>query len=272
MKHADQSEQKYQEFDSVLSDSDIRILLDYERIDDNATDSRPDVRSKTPIWNQDDFPQDILTKTLDEILPDPYTVEVVLFYRSRISFRLHTDSGNCLNDSVYRNVLLPLDFKGSATTILFDNYFRGAATRFARSNIAPYRYNLPDRQGKFVWVDDIRLLLEKCCTSPETIKDFDVTEKFISDLEQLIEKRKNANSRTSDYSLISDHKQDQDIDEEIYQKYLHHMPREDLKGLTVQKIYHWKKGGALTWPRTQLHCAGAGHEEKIGISIFTRIR
>lgn len=262
----------YKKFDNVLSPIEIKLLLEYERLDDDTLDLRPDVRSKNPQWDQDDFPQDILARVLDKVLPDPYQVETVLFYRSQISFRLHTDSGVCENDTIYRNVLLPLAFDGPATTVLFDHHYTGPATRFARSDIGPFRYNLPDREGKFVWVDDIRNLLHRCKSNPEAVTEFDVTNQFVVDLEQLIDKRQHANDRRSDYSSISNYVPGRDIDQAMYQKYLYHMPKEDLQGLTVETVYHWVKGGALTWPRTQLHCAGAGHQQKIGVSIFTKRR
>lgn len=263
---------KYKIFDQILDQQDIDTLLAYNNVNDNTTDVRPDVRSKHPIWDKDDFPQDILQSALDKILPEPYEVETVLFYKSQVSFRLHVDSGLFQGDPIYCNVLLPLHFLGPATSVLFDNHYFGISTRFARSNVSPYRYNLPDRAGSFIWVDDIRVLLDKCQNSPNSIKEFEVNDQFIQNLQQLVCKRQNADSRTSDYSQITNFLADKKIDQTLYKKYLSHMPAEDLDGLTVETVYDWKKGGALTFPRTQLHCAGAGHKEKIGVSIFTKKR
>lgn len=262
----------YQIFHRVLDQKDIDTLLAYNRVDDHVTDARPDVRSKNPVWNKDDFPQDILQSTLDEILPDPYEVEDVLFFQSKISFRLHADSGLRPNDRIYRNVLLPLEFSGPASTVLFDNHWFGTSTRFARSNIDPNRYNLPDRDGNFVWVDDIRTLLQQCRVDPDSVERFTVNDEFVNYLEQLIHIRQHADARTSDYSLIENYRPDAQIEASLYDKYLYHIPAQDLDGLSVDIVYEWNKGGALTFPRTQLHCAGAGHKEKIGVSVFTKIK
>ena len=263
----------YQVFENVLSKDAIQTLLDFYHQEDDYTDDRKDVRSKALVWNQDCFPQGIIQTALDRILFDPYDVEAVYFFDSKISFRLHTDSGNCDNDLVYRNVILPLLIDESATTVLFDNHYAGPSTRFARSNIDPFRYNLLNRNNQFVWVDDIRHLLHQCKTCPDTITEFDVSDRFIQDLEYIISTRYTlADRRTSDYSRITNLQESIAIDDSLYTQYLHHMPREDVNGLTVEYVYHWRVGGALTFPRSQLHCAGAGHKRKIGISIFTRYK
>lgn len=263
---------RYQAVDQVLTPLEVQTLLDYNLVDDHVTDARPDVRSKNPIWDRDDFPQDILQRALDQLLPDPYEVETVWFFQSKISFKLHVDSGVHAMDPIYRNVLLPLDFSGPATTILFDNHYHGPRTKFARSNIDPYGYNLPDRHGRFVWIDDIRILWQQCVDAPSTVKDFEVTDSFVAELARLIESRHSADPRSSDYNALTNLRLGSNIDQHVYQQYLNHIPPEDLDGLSVDTVYQWKKGGALTFPRTQLHCAGAGHEEKIGITIFTRLK
>ena len=264
---------QYKTFQSVLSADAIKILCEFYRKHDEFLDQRPDVSSKKLRWDLDDFPQDILQTALDVILPDDYEVEVVHFFDSKISFRLHTDGGDTANDPIYRNVILPIWIDGPATTVLFDNHYNGPSTRFAQSNADPFRYNLQNVKGDFVWVDDIRDLLYQCKTAPNEVNDFHVDADFIRSLESLIEKRgQDADRRTSDYSAVTNYRPNRPIDRAMYDRYLRHMPLEDLQGLTVEYIYDWQVGGALTFPRTQLHCAGFGHNRKIGVSIFTRYK
>jgi hypothetical protein len=258
--------------DDVLSKQDIHRLLQFNDLQDDLVDARPDFTTKRPIWDHDDFPQDILTRALDQVLDDRYQVQSVVFVTSRGSFRLHTDSAETYDDSMYNVVLLPLRFSGVATTVLFDNHYLGPGSVFGRSDIGPYRYRLQTRHGEFVWIEDLRTLLEQCRDEPHTVKDFAVTADFISELQTLVERRATVKPRVSDYREITNYDSEATIDEEIYQQYLNHIPREDLKGLKVHTIYQWQPGQALTFPRTQVHCAGAGHDSKVGVSIWTTRR
>lgn len=79
---------------NILKPKEVVGLLDYLQINDNRTDSRPDVRSKHPRWNVDVWPQHIVKKVIDQVLDYDYKVEEVIFNQSRISFRLHADSGD----------------------------------------------------------------------------------------------------------------------------------------------------------------------------------
>jgi hypothetical protein len=172
-------------------------------------------------------------------------------------------------------VLFPLWLDGPGATVVFDNHWLGPSTRFSRTDISPFRYNLPNKDGKFIEVDDIRILVEQCKTTPEVINDFNVTNEFIAELEKLILIRSNqagiqkADTRTSDYSNITNFKPDAKFDPDIHQKYLSHIPIENLHGLTVESIAEWNPGDAIVFDRTQLHCAASGHNRKIGISVFT---
>lgn len=256
--------------EDVLSDSDIQTLLDFNDRQDELTDARPDFTTKRPIWDQTDFPQDILSKALHKILPQGFQIDTVVFVTSRASFRLHTDSDVVHDDTIDRVVLMPLRFSGEATTVLFDNHYLGPGSVFGRSNIGPYRYSLPDRDGNFVWVDDIRDLLHRCQHLPHTVTEFEVDQQFVQELQDLIQLRSKVKPRITDYSQITNHDEDQSVDQELYERYLHHIPRQDLQGLKLHMIYHWQRGQALCFPRTQIHCAGAGHESKVGVSIWTR--
>jgi hypothetical protein len=262
-------------FENIVDKNDLSELLRYMHTDDHTTDVRPDVRSNCPRWNQDKFPQAVLKRILDRVL-DSYQVETVLFYNSRISFRLHVDSADGNVSRLQKNILIPLWTQGYAATVLFNNYWHGPSTRFSRTNASPFRYNLPNQQGQFVWVDDIRILLEQVKHHPESITEFEVNDKFIRDLENLISVRSKsgpgtADQRTSDYNQIINFKPNQAFDQHLHQQYVSHIPIDDLHGLTVDQVVEWQPGSVIVFDRTQLHCAASGHEQKIGVSIFTNL-
>jgi hypothetical protein len=259
--------------ENVVTKKQIEELMNYMKTNDHTTDARPDVLSKGPVWDQDQFPQSTLKKILDQALGTFYIPEVVLFYESQISFRLHVDSGNGNQETLYKNILIPLWHDGFAGTVLFDNYWFGSQTRFSRTDASPLRYNLPDKTGKFIWVDNIQILLEQCQTCPELITNFDVTADFIAELNRLVKIRstngpRTADRRTNDYSEISNYKPNKKFDPEIHAKYINHIPIEDLHGLTIDRIVEWVPGSVIIFDRTQLHCATSGHTRKIGVSMF----
>jgi hypothetical protein len=258
--------------ENIVTAEQIKELRAYMDTNDHTTDVRPDVRSNCPVWNQDQFPQETLKAILDQVVATDYTPETILFYDSRISFRLHVDSADG-KQALYKNVLIPLWNDGYAGTVLFDNYWTGPSTRFSLTDASPLRYNLPDKSGKFIWVDDIRVLLEQCRQHPDSVVDFDVTDKFVADLEHLVEVRSivgvgTADHRTSDYSQIVNYKPGKKFDSAIHAQYISHIPIEDLHGLTLDRIVDWQPGSVIVFDRNQLHCAASGHNQKIGVSIF----
>jgi len=260
--------------DHVLTDSEIQILLDWFNTPDELVDDRMDVRSKTPSWNTLGWPQYLVKKALDQVLEESYRVEVVLFYGSRISFKLHTDSGNGDNLPLYKNVIIPLLVEGPAATVIFDNYWHGPHTRFGKIAPSPFAYSLPDRYGNLQHIDDIRLLLEQCCTQPNTVDNFVVDTEFVNNLKRLVDIRSGVGARApdgyvSDYTNISNYLPTNKFDTILHQQYLSHIPIENLHGLTVEKVAEWKPGQVITFDRGQLHSASNGHKFKIGISIFT---
>ena len=61
------------------------------------------------------------------------------------------------------------------------------------------------------------------------------------------------------------------FDEEIHKKYLTHIDINNLKGLTVEKVYNWKIGETLIMDRTHIHCASSRiKEKKLGLTTFTK--
>lgn len=76
--------------------------------------------------------------------------------------------------------------------------------------------------------------------------------------------------RITDYTNIVNYN-GRPFDCDFYEKYLTHIPYENLYGLTVETIASWHPGDVIVFDRHQLHCASNEHERKIGISVFTNL-
>jgi len=61
---------------------------------------------------------------------------------------------------------------------------------------------------------------------------------------------------TGHQDLLSNYEEEFRIDEDDYQKYLAHMPREWLHGLSIERAYDWKCGEAIANESIQLHVPG----------------
>jgi len=67
------------------------------------------------------------------------------------------------------------------------------------------------------------------------------------------------------------HLGDEEFDKEIHQKYLTHIDINNLKGLKVELIYHWKVGETLILDRSHIHSASTRiNEKKLGLTTFTK--
>lgn len=262
-------------YQQIVPRDSLNLLLDYHRLHDHRTDARPDVISKHPRWDIDQWPQHVVKSVLDQVLDYNYIVEEVVFNQSRISFRLHADSGNGDQKTLGHAVIIPLHVNGPSATVFFDNYWYGASTKFSKVLIKDYEYALHNKDGKLIHVDNLKMLLSQCRHEPATVNDFDVTDEFIASLEYLIAARDNQaiskrDNRCYDYSDIENYQKTLQFSSDTHQQYLSHIPIENLHGLSVDKIINWNIGDAIVFDRKQLHCAAAGHQEKIGITIFTQ--
>lgn len=259
----------------LLTADQINELLTYHYQADYRTDSRPDVVSKHPRWNIDAWPQHSVKSVLDQVLNYNYTVEEVIFNQSRISFRLHVDSGNGDESTLGHAVIIPLMTAGPSATAFFDNYWYGPSTKFSQIQIDDFEYELFDSNHQKKYVPDLRKLLTQCQVTPDTVTDFVVTDEFTSMLEYLIAARNNQaiskrDNRCYDYTNIQNYCPQKKFSEKIHCQWLQHIPIENLHGLSIDQIVEWVPGDAIVFDRKQLHCAAAGHQEKIGITIFTR--
>jgi len=76
--------------------------------------------------------------------------------------------------------------------------------------------------------------------------------------------------RITDYSNIVGFN-NKPFDYKLYNRYLTHIPYENLHGLTIDKIVPWVPGDVIIFDRNQLHCASNEHNHKIGLTLFTNL-
>lgn len=258
----------------ILTPVEVDQLLAYHRIRDDRTDARPDVVSKHPRWDIDQWPQDIVARLLDRVLDYDYVVQETVFNDSRISFRLHADSGQSHRDRQGHAVLIPLCVDGPSHTVFFDNFWHSDSTKFSKRKIEPFEYNLLNKHSEWQYVRDVRDLLHQANTSPHTIQDFVVDDDFIQSLNTVIKIKKNqglakVDNRCYDYSQIENYDPAKIIDQNTYEQYLSHLARETVQGLSIKIIAKWVPTSCIVFERTRLHCASSGHKRKIGITVFT---
>jgi hypothetical protein len=273
-------------FPNAATESERQILLDYLATDDHRTDSRPDVRSKHPRWDEADWPKHILESAMTRVLGPDYVVEEVTFRQDRIGLKLHTDDGNPPG-AVGKTFMLLLDAEPRAETVFFKNYWlqhhRWGAF-FTREAWNPYQYQLSARNGELIKIADLRDLLRACEQDASAIDQFDVTDQFVDTLRNLIQKRSlpkldhenqtadtgyaQPGLRIHDYDQLSNLEPGQGFDAHTHAQYLAHIDIQDLEGLTIESIISWEPGAALVFDREQVHCSSSNHRQKSFINIF----
>jgi hypothetical protein len=264
-----------QTYQNIVSKDEIATLLEYHYLVDDRTDARPDVISKHPRWGIDQWPENIVKRVLDQVLDYEYIVEETIFNQSRIAFRLHVDSADNNLNELADAILIPLYTRGPSSTVFFENFWLGPSTKFSRQPIPPYEYNLQDKDGNWHYVEDLRELLKQIDQDPGSITWTTVDAVFRKTVESLILARSGqaisqVDGRTYDYSNIVNYNPTLEFSKELHQKHLQHVPIENLHGLTFADVIEWIPGNVIKFERTRIHSAGAGHEEKIGLTIFTK--
>ena len=67
------------------------------------------------------------------------------------------------------------------------------------------------------------------------------------------------------------HLGNEEFDKEMHQKYLKHIDINNLKGLEVELLYHWKVGETLIMDRSHIHCSSSKIvNKKLGLTTFTK--
>lgn len=255
-------------YKDIITDSDIASLLEYFRLVDDRTDSRPDVVSKHPQWDKDQWPQDIIKRILDQVLDKEYQVEEVIFNHSKISFGLHADSG-VLDQPIYKAILIPLEVTANSGTAFFNNHWLFPSAKFTRQQFNPLDYTVFDLDNK-----PIKVNLKEFLQNRDLNLFPNYTDTYIKNL---IDTRLNntgytkTDVRTDQYEKIKGYDPKKTIDQKVYDQHLNHIAYDDLQGLSLDQIIPWVPGEAIVFDRTQLHCATSGHTSKTGITIFTNL-
>jgi len=253
-------------YKNIITSDEITSLLEYFRLIDDRTDSRPDVVSKHPQWDKDHWPQGIIKRILDQVLDKEYLVEEVIFNHSKISFGLHADSG-VSDQPIYKAILIPLEVTENSGTAFFNNYWLFPSAKFTRQKFNPLDYTVFDCDDNPVKVNLKEFLQNRDSSLFPTY-----TDTYINDL---IETRLNntgytkTDVRTDQYEKITGYVADGKFNQTIYNQYLQHIAFDDLTGLTIDQVVPWVPGEVIVFDRTQLHCATSGHQSKLGITVFT---
>lgn len=259
-------------FKNLLDKTTVDTLLDYFNLTDHRTDKRPDVVSKHPRWGIDVWPQHIVEKILISVLPKTYTVDEVIFNQSKISFKLHVDSGRA-NQPVFKAVLIPLEVRSVGATAFFDNYWLGPSTKFSKTQFNPLSYTLIGLDGSKIFVENLKTLITQLENS--VVDNLPNDSEFLIELQKLVNIRTEnqglspTDLRTSDYTNIINYQSSLQFNKNVWKSYLSHIDYQDLEGLSLEQIITWNVGDVIVFDRRQLHCATAGHSSKIGLTVFT---
>ena len=271
--------------EKIMSHQDCQTLIDYMKIPGDRYDERPDVISKHPLWDKTEWPQHIAEKALDQILPSRYIVDEITIMQSKIGLKPHCDWIG------HDTVIVALDADPVAHTVFFKNRIpkRPVASHPAafltKTPWSPYQYELPDKHGTLVKINDIRDLYKEAKESPHTLNNFDVDEQFLQMLEHLIKKRSQprldhdkqtddtgyvqTTPRITDYAKwVTDYDPNSKFPADVHEKYLTHVQIEDLHGLSVDKNFEWNKGDIMHFNGSQIHSASGVHNQKTFMTVF----
>jgi hypothetical protein len=238
---------------NVIPSHERQLICNWLDKKDQYTDIRPDVTSKNPKFENNDWPKFSIESALNRVLDKPYKIESVIFYKAKGAFRLHVDSANG-EDDLYKVIIFPLKLSGPSSTVIFDNHWHGPSGKFSKQEIPQFEYTL-ELGSERIYIPDMR----KYKTQDKKVKAL---------LEDLIKKRKKIDGRHYNYNKIGNIN-NKPFPVDIHNKYMNHIPYENLHGLTVDKIVEWQEGSPFIFDRTQLHCGTNTHTQKIFCTVFT---
>ena len=263
-----------EQWSQIVTDQEIEILKKFLTADDQWVDDRGDVRNKLMTSSITGWPISIVKDILDRIMPGPYEIENADFVQMKICSRLHTDTDDGDQNRLFKNVIVPLEVNGHASTAVFPHKWYGPKAKFSRVDLSPWRYQITDCQGVAREVEDIRdLLAEMCHETDQHVWHqghcFDNNQNCRQWLKDLVIKRGTVDQRIADYSEIEG-VHDQEFPEDFRTKWLAHLPAETLRGLNLPEIAEWRVGDAITFDRQYLH-SGTSHilGSKSFLAVFT---
>jgi hypothetical protein len=244
-------------FKQVVSSASIQIFKNFLNSPDRYVDDRGNVYNKLMTPVDTNWPQDEVKQVLNKVIPLPYEIENIDFVRMSFISRLHTDTDDGNQTKLYKNVIIPLEEHGDASTAIFPNKWYGPKAKFTKIQIPQFEYWIKDSSGNEIYIEDMRDLLKALTTSKDFLVKYN-DGKFKNSLndrqqlENLIEKRKSIDQRVSDYNGITDIT-DRPFPEDFRLKYLAHIDSESLHGLGIPEIVRWQVGDVITFDRQLLH-------------------
>jgi hypothetical protein len=212
-----------------------------------------------------------LFSILDKILDEPYELEKIYLYdKEKHNFSLHVDTGEDeIPQRLYKNVLIPIKGIG-ASTVIFENkwYHKRALFKKNSAKNEKITVSLNKISGENI-IDDVRKLtpLPPHCQQPYW--KYGLTKEQVYELLAFADIQEQR-WIVGDYSEIEGYDPRLEINNEIYEKYLSSMTKDDFNGLTVDSIYDWNIGDVATWDRNQLHCGAGDNVNKKSLIIFTK--
>lgn len=262
-------------YKNVLNDNLIKKLEAFS-LTLKAQVDRPD--SKKSSFNFSDNETVIeLKEKLDEIIGEFYINDFKPhFITSRFPLRIHADTGKDPEDIIGQNILIPISINPinkKAHTIIFKNKWYGPSANFVSKKNDGNDHILKDEKNKLIEIDDIKefysLILKQKINSIYKFNqgEFLINSLFIDNISKLLD-NKRYGIRTNEHIIKGIH-----FDKKIYNRYLTHIPYDDLEGLEVHTIYKWNIGDIISWDRSFIHCSDNFLSndviQKISIPIFT---
>lgn len=252
-------------FPSLVTDEEIKFFLSYYDYNFEEIDSTLSPRisgfSLSELEKSKWYKpiQSILNKVLDE----PFTIDGFAFFEVKNHYGIHVDTGYGNLSTLYKNILIPLEWQKGAATVVFENKWYGKRTTFTKSDEIStlYFHNRIDK-------DDFLNIREKGTVHPHLINQTHNISR-----EKYYEMEKVQSVSATPISYVENYDADLKFDKEIHKKYFKKQNIDQYDGLTVQQIFDWTKGSVFTFDRQYVHTgAQAGdslNSKRRGITIFT---
>jgi hypothetical protein len=259
---------------NIVSPAIIKELLTYLDTVDTVSDIRPNITTKSPAWDNSDWPKHCIASVLDKVLEHRYSVKEILFFSHEIYLSIHNHSGlGTALEPLYKAVLIPLEVpkSGPVGTVFFNNYWAGPQAKFGSMSYYKYGFDLVNKFGDSEFVNDVRELKSLLLDNPTQVKNFEASTDFIQHIDYLISwVPANRNKIINDYTQIENYSGVK-FPEDIRLKYCNHYKQEDLHGLVLDRYVQWQIGDAIEFDRTQLHCTASQTLGKKAIVVFTNV-
>lgn len=75
---------------------------------------------------------------------------------------------------------------------------------------------------------------------------------------------------SADINLVSDYNELSTFDTDLHSKYLSHVDKSLLNGLTIDVFWEWKVGDILVFDSKQVHCSASVANQKSALLIWTK--